>query len=464
MKHLSRFLLASLFMLCFSNVNAQDENNPWAVGVGINAVDFYPNGDEDGPLGSYFNEYFNVSDHWNIFPSVSRLSVAKYFGGGFAFEVSGAMNKIERYGDEEVDDLNYFTVDGSFNYSFRNMIDEDGWLDPMLGIGGGYYWMKSMDPTRGVLGAGTVNGTAGLNFWLTEKFALTVQSTYKHAFDEDKDSHFLHAAGIKFTFGGVDTDGDGIYDKDDECPEIAGLVEFNGCPDSDADGIEDRNDDCPNEAGLAEFNGCPDSDADGVADQMDECPSVAGLINLDGCPDADRDGIRDGDDECPEEAGPEENNGCPWEDTDNDGVLDKDDQCPEVEGTVENNGCPVVTVAIINELNEYSRTILFDLNKSTIREESEETLQAIADIMKEYPNTVFHIEGHTDSQGSAAYNEKLSRERAASVEKFLENAGIPSRRLTSEGYGETDPIATNNTAAGRQKNRRVEISLEKDRD
>ena len=83
--------------------------------------------------------------------------------------------------------------------------------------------------------------------------------------------------------------------------------------------------------------------------------------------------------------------------------------------------------------------------------------------MKEYPNAEFHIEGHTDSQGSKAYNEKLSRERAASVMNYLTTKGIDASRLTSEGYGELRPIATNRTAAGRQLNRRVAIVLEKDR-
>ncbi len=152
-----------------------------------------------------------------------------------------------------------------------------------------------------------------------------------------------------------------------------------------------------------------------------------------------------------------------WYDTDGDGVLDKDDQCPDVAGTVANNGCPEVTVEVMNELNEYSRTILFDLNKSTIRSESFETLQNIADIMSEYPTAKFHIEGHTDSQGSEAYNEKLSRERAASVRTYLTTKGVAANKLTSEGYGELRPIATNKTAAGRQQNRRVEIKLEKDR-
>jgi len=454
MKHLSRFLLASLFVLTFTAVNAQDANNPWAIGIGVNAVDFYPTG-EDAPLGGWFDEYFNTGDHWNILPSVSKLSVARYIGSGFVGELTGTVNQIDKFGDESRNDLSYYAVDGAVNYSLRAMLN-NGWFDPFVGVGGGYTWIDED-------GAGTLNGTAGLNFWFSDNIALNVQSTYKHAFDNG-DPHFQHAAGIKFVFGGKDTDGDGIYDKDDECPETPGLAEFNGCPDTDGDGIEDRKDACPEVAGLAQFDGCPDTDGDGIPDPKDECPTVAGLAALNGCPDADGDGVADQLDECPNEAGPKENKGCPWPDRDGDGVLDKDDQCPDVAGTVANNGCPEVTAEAIATLNEYSKTVLFDLAKATIRPESAEALNAIADIMKEYPETVFHIGGHTDSQGSDEYNLKLSKERAASVREFLVTKGIPANRLTSEGYGESRPIASNNTASGRQDNRRVEISLDKDKE
>ena len=454
MKHLNRLLLASLCILSFSTMQAQDDNNPWAIGIGINAVDFYPTG-EDAPLGGYFDEFFNTGDHWNILPGLSRLAVARNIGAGFYFEGAGSVNQISKFGDEGRDELMYYGLDGTFNYSFRDDANA-GWLDPVIGVGGGYTWLDEE-------GFATLDGTAGLNFWFSDNFALSVQTIYKHSFDDNMSSHFQHVAGIKLAFGGKDTDGDGIYDKDDECPEAAGLEQFNGCPDSDGDGIEDRIDDCPNEAGLAQYNGCADTDGDAIRDIDDECPTVAGLLELDGCPDADEDGIRDSEDECPNEAGPEENNGCPWEDMDNDGVLDKDDECPEVAGTAANDGCPEVTIEVIEELNEYSRTVLFDLNKATIREESQETLRSIAEIMMEYPNTVFHIGGHTDSTGSDTYNEKLSEERAESVRQGLIDLGIPSSRLTAEGYGEARPIATNNTAEGRQQNRRVEISLEKNR-
>ncbi|MDT0691308.1 OmpA family protein [Salegentibacter sp. F188] len=463
MKHFSKILLASMLVLGLTSVNAQDANNPWSIGIQTNAVDFYPTG-QDAPQGEWFNDYFNTGDHWNILPSVSRLSVGRYIGAGFVAEFAGSINQIENFGDRSVSDLSYYSTDLTANYSLRALLN-DGWFDPVIGVGGGYTWIGDSDGDDLANFDGvTLNGKLGFNFWFSDNVALTVESNYKHSFETETASHFQHAAGIKFIFGGVDSDGDGVYDKDDECPETPGLPEFNGCPDSDGDGIEDRMDECPNEAGLAQFNGCPDTDGDGVPDPQDECPNEAGTAEMNGCPDADGDGVADNEDDCPNEAGPAENNGCPYEDADGDGVLDKDDECPDVAGTAANNGCPEPTAEVVSELNEYSNTVLFDLNKATIRSESEEALNQIADIMEEYPNTIFHIEGHTDSSGSDQYNLELSKERAQSVKDYLVSEGIPESRLTSEGYGESQPIASNSTASGRQENRRVEISLDENKE
>ena len=112
-------------------------------------------------------------------------------------------------------------------------------------------------------------------------------------------------------------------------------------------------------------------------------------------------------------------------------------------------------------MNDYSKTILFDTGKSTIRQESYATLQNIVNIMNEYPNANFVIEGHTDSQGSDASNQRLSDSRSASVRTYLTTIGMSGSRLSSIGYGESRPIASNATKAGRQQNRRVEISLRK---
>ena len=319
-----------------------------------------------------------------------------------------------------------------------------------------------MNARTSEVGGLTVNGAGGINFWLTENIGLNVQTGYKHTFDDDWGmNHFQHLAGITFKFGGKDTDGDGIYDDEDACPEVPGLPEFNGCPDSDGDGIEDSKDACPNEAGLPEFMGCPDSDGDDVPDKDDACPDVPGLKELNGCPDADGDGVADAQDKCPNEAGPVANGGCPWPDTDGDGVLDKDDQCPEVKGTVANKGCPEVTETVQKQLNEYAKTILFDTGKSSIKEASAEVLQNIIDILEEYPTAKFKIDGHTDSVGSETLNQKLSEARALSVKEYLVGHGIDEFRLSAEGFGESKPIDSNATRAGRANNRRVEINLVK---
>ncbi|WP_191858512.1 OmpA family protein [Hanstruepera ponticola] len=452
MKNLSRLLFAMLLILGLSNTYAQDEDNPWAISFGINAVDFYPTG-EDAPLGGYFDEYFNAKDHYNILPSLSSVSAARYINSGFSVGATASINKIDKFGDDRnrFDEVTYFGLDGIVKYSFADLIGSTC-IDPYLGVGGGYTWVDN-------IGAGTLNGTFGINFWMTEHIGFTVQSSYKHAFEDYLDTHFQHTAGVTVKFGGKDTDGDGIYDKDDACPEEFGLAEFNGCPDSDGDGIEDGKDSCPQEAGPAEFNGCPDSDGDGIADKDDACPTEAGPKELNGCPDADGDGIADKDDECPNEAGPAANNGCPWPDRDGDGVVDKDDQCPDLVGTVANNGCPEVTEAVKKALNAYAKTILFDTGKSTIKSQSEEVLQNIIDILKEYPNARFSIDGHTDSVGSESLNQKLSQERASSVMNYLITNGIASSRLEHAGYGESRPIDSNKTRAGRANNRRVEINL-----
>jgi len=453
MKHLSKLLVVALLVMGFNNIQAQDENNPWQISFGVNAVDVYPTGDHiklDGNSSSFGNEFFNANDHWNILPSISYVAVSKSVGDGFSVGARGTLNKISKLGDAPAADLSYYGIDGTIKYNFL----KDKTIDPFVELGGGYTWVDE-------IGAGTVNGGLGINFWFTENIGLTVQTTYKNAFEDYLATHWQHLAGISVKFGGTDTDGDGIYDRDDACPEVAGLEAFNGCPDADGDGIEDSKDSCPNEAGSKEMNGCPDGDGDGVADKDDACPTEAGLANLGGCPDADGDGVADKEDECPNEAGPAENKGCPWADKDGDTVLDKDDACPDVAGTVANNGCPEVTEEVQKQLNDYARTILFDTGKASLKPETTSVFVDIIRILAEYPNAKFTVEGHTDSQGGESTNQALSEKRANSVRDFLIAEGIGADRLTAIGYGESKPIASNNTRSGRAQNRRTEINLVK---
>lgn len=206
-----------------------------------------------------------------------------------------------------------------------------------------------------------------------------------------------------------------------------------------------------------------DSDGDGVLDKNDECPEIKGPKENKGCPykDSDNDGVLDKDDKCPTVSGSKENSGCPWPDTDGDGVLDKDDKCIDIKGTVANNGCPEVSEAVMKKLNDYAKTILFDTGKSSFQQKTYPVLEAMTAILKEYPASNFSIEGHTDNSGSPAKNKVLSENRAAAVMKYLVDKGIDASRLSSKGFGMTKPIATNKTKAGKALNRRVEVKLVK---
>ena len=452
MKHVKKVLFVLVLFVGF-NMSAQDENNPWSIDFGINAVDFYPT--NQAGMGQWFDEFVNVDDHYNVINSVSRIRAGRYLGDGFSLGLAGSLNRIENIGDQSANDLSYIGVDLDIRYALNNLFGGSGWFDPYLGVGGGYTFLDDE-------GAGTFNGGAGINFWFNDFIGLNLQSIYKHSFDEDRQlPHFQHALGIAVKFGGKDTDDDGIYDKDDECPEVFGLEAFNGCPDTDGDGIKDSDDACPNTAGLAALNGCPDADADGVADKDDQCPNDAGTAANNGCPDADGDGVYDKDDACVNEAGPAENKGCPWPDTDGDGVLDKDDNCVNEVGPASNQGCPekIITEEAKVKLDNFAKAIYFNSGKSTFRLGVTDNLDLISDIMKEFKDSDFSIDGHTDSVGSKALNQKLSQSRAQAVLDYLVSKGVSADRLAAKGFGEDTPIASNNTRSGRAKNRRVEINL-----
>lgn len=267
-----------------------------------------------------------------------------------------------------------------------------------------------------------------------------------------------------------DSDKDGVVDAYDQCPETPEGVKVDsiGCPlDSDGDGVVDYLDQCPEtpEGITVDSVGCPlDEDGDGIADYLDQCSGTPDGVKVDakGCPlDSDGDGVADYLDKCPETPADAkvDANGCPL-DSDGDGVPDYLDQCPDIAGEKENNGCPVVKQEVAQIFKQALKGIQFETGKSVIKKSSYGILNQVVDVMIQNPNYNLIISGHTDNVGNPQMNMKLSDDRANSVMKYLLDKGIAANRMTAKGYGDTEPIADNATASGREQNRRVQFEVE----
>ncbi|WP_026904342.1 OmpA family protein [Pedobacter glucosidilyticus] len=139
-------------------------------------------------------------------------------------------------------------------------------------------------------------------------------------------------------------------------------------------------------------------------------------------------------------------------DTDSDGIPDDKDQCPEEKGTASTNGCPEVVEQAFNYQN-----IQFEFNSSVLKTSSYEVLDGIAKMMKSKPDTKFQLNGHSSAEGTEQRNMMLSVDRANAVKAYLVNNGIKSNNLVVKGFGESSPLVSNDTEAGRAKNRRVEV-------
>jgi outer membrane protein OmpA-like peptidoglycan-associated protein len=269
-----------------------------------------------------------------------------------------------------------------------------------------------------------------------------------------------------------DRDGDQVPDDRDNCPDERGPAANQGCPDrdQDGDGVADRVDQCPSEPGPAVTHGCPDpdGDGDGVPDRLDKCPLDKGVRELAGCPrpDRDRDGVPDAEDRCPDRAGVPENQGCPDFDSDGDGFVDRNDKCPfdpeTFNGVDDDDGCPDKPAALAvftGERIAIFEPVVFEKEGAVIDKRSFKLLGVIAQIMNLHGEVLkFRIEGHLDNRGDAFTILDLSRARAAAVRRWLiEHGRGDARRLSAPGFGADRPIADNKDAAGRAKNRRIDI-------
>ncbi len=268
---------------------------------------------------------------------------------------------------------------------------------------------------------------AGLKYFITDKIALRGDVRHVIPFDNTR-NNVMVIAGLTFLFGG---EAPAVQEQTEARAEAAAVTVAKAPEDSDGDGVYDAKDQCPGTPSGVQVNdvGCPlDSDGDWVYDYMDKCPGTPAGVAVDKV-------------------------GCPL-DSDGDGVLDYLDKCPDTPMglKVDQDGCPI----LIKEEISMKLVIEFDFDKADVRSIYHDEIKEAADFMKRYPQAEAKMAGHTDSKGSDEYNFALSERRAESVKKyFVDNFGISAQRFTTMGYGESNSIATNDSDAGRQKNRRV---------
>ena len=370
---------------------------------------------------------------------------------------------------------------GEANLTWTPLEERD--VSPFVTFGFG---VAGITPAHGVRDSRLAwNGGAGMEVRVARKLAFRVEGRavgFKvpvPAGGERSGTAVEGSAGFVIGFGGRpdDFDGDGVPDPIDTCPGTAAgvLVDAKGCPiDGDADGIPDGPDSCPDthKGCTVNANGCPsDTDGDGVCDGLDMCPETPAGAKVDpgGCHlDSDGDGVADGLDACADtpKGCTADAKGC-TSDSDGDGVCDGLDRCPGTpkEAKVDVNGCAAKVLERETELLETGmirlENINFDTGTSTLRPESYKALNEVGDILARWPGLRIEIGGHTDDRGSDLQNLNLSKSRARAVLDYLVRKfpELEAGAFRVVGYGESQPVAPNDTELGRAQNRRVEFKV-----
>jgi len=380
-----------------------------------------------------------------------------YLMGGYRFNLSESI-ALEPSALVKLQQPSPLQYDLTLRAIFKNMF----W------IGGSY---RSDDAIAALAGI-------TLNDRLTLGYAYDITTS-----DLNHVSNGSHEITLGLAFGkAIDTDKDGIADKDDTCPEEPGTKENNGCPedpfdivaerekeeapdnDDDNDGVLNQFDKCPNLPGIRDNGGCPfgDRDSDGVRDDVDGCPDISGLASNGGCPvnDRDKDGVVDHMDKCPDTPGALIAGGCPSTDSDGDGIVDSKDNCPNVKGTFGNAGCPDGSKLSARELDFFNvriRNVYYDFDKDFIRQNHFAELDELAEILIRFPDWKVSLQGHADERGTLEYNIDLSKRRVNSVRNYLINRGVQRSQLIINYYGEATPDQPGRNEGEHQLNRRVEL-------
>ena len=195
MKNFSKLLLALLITISYTNIQSQDNNNPWQFTFGINAVDL--NADE----------FFAVDENWNVSSGLSMFTLSKYLGDNMSLGLGGSVNKISKFADgaEFINDATYFASDLMLKYSLSEALNCEK-MEPFVGVGLGKTWMDSSSWM-------TSNASLGMNYWFSNVWGLTAQIDYKLNMSEngrgntvmlDEGESMRYSVGISVKFGGGD--------------------------------------------------------------------------------------------------------------------------------------------------------------------------------------------------------------------------------------------------------------------
>ena len=201
MKNFGKLLLILLITISYTNIQSQDNNNPWQFTFGINAVDL------DADTSTGFDEFFAVDENWNVSSGMSMFTLSKYMGDNLSLGLSGSVNSISRFaeGREFINDVTYFASDLMLKYSLGEVLNMQK-MEPFVGVGLGNTWMDSSSWM-------TSNASLGMNYWFSDVWGLTAQVDYKHNLSEngrgntvmlDEGGSMRYSVGFSVKFGDSD--------------------------------------------------------------------------------------------------------------------------------------------------------------------------------------------------------------------------------------------------------------------
>jgi len=349
--------------------------------------------------------YNFAEDNINLDDQVMSGIEAQY--NGFDFPIKPELSVLYSGGIKSDDNNNHEQTNITrFGLNGIYEIDALESVVPFLKAGIGYETMnRHIDKNTD---SEFYNAGAGVKIPFTEALALKLESVYMLKNNDGRwDNNLAVLAGLNYKFGAKaqpvpvdgDDDNDGVLNSLDKCPTTpaGNEVDANGC--------------------------CLDDDNDGVINSLDNCPTTpaGNKVDAKGC-------CVDGDD-------------------DHDGVLNSVDKCPNsMEGAnVDTDGCLV----------SINLEVLFDFDSANTKAEANEKVEKFSTFLKTYKNYTATIIGHTDSIGSATYNQKLSEKRANDVKAMIVNNGVEADRIAVVGKGESEPVVSNDTKENRALNRRV---------